>query len=88
MFENIVTFPMCVQRRGDNEISAIKFYRYIIVPTCKALNAFVPPATRRAVAVAPSVRAQNNLWITGGLGCPLAHMMSITREPLSDDVTK
>ncbi len=55
---------------------------------CRALNALSPPDTSRAVAVAPSVKAQKIRWKMGGSGWPLAERQSITNEPLSDDVTK
>ena len=44
--------------------------------------------TSRAVAVAPSIRAQKTRWILGGSGSPLELRQSMTREPESDDVTK
>ncbi len=46
------------------------------------------PATSSAVAVAPSVTAQNIRWRMGGSGWPLAERQSITRDPLSEEVTK
>ena len=55
---------------------------------CKAFRASVPPAYNRAVAVAPSVRAQKIRWGMGGSGSPLAERQSMTSEPLSELVTK
>ena len=55
---------------------------------CKATRPSAPPALNRAVAVAPSVRAQNMRWMTGGSASPLAERQSMTREPLSELVTK
>ena len=56
--------------------------------TWRAPRASVPPATKRAVAVAPSHNAQNTLCNLGGFELPLAARMSIMRDPESDDVTK
>ena len=53
-----------------------------------AIRLFSPPATSRAVAVVPSINAQNTLCTGGGSGMPLAERQSITRDPESDDVTK
>ena len=55
---------------------------------CIAVKLFFPPATSNAVAVAPSVKAQNTLWTAGGSGTPFAERQSITRDPESDEVTK
>ena len=56
--------------------------------TCRAVKALDPPATRSPVAQAPSVTAQKILCMTGGSGWPFALRQSITKDPLSDDVTK
>ena len=53
-----------------------------------AVKPSFPPAVSRAVAVAPSVKAQNILCSIGGSGWPLAERQSMTREPLSEDVVK
>ena len=56
---------------------------------CKATRPSRPPAFSRAVAVAPSVRAQKIRCMTGGSGSGwIADRQSITREPLSELVTK
>ena len=50
--------------------------------------AFNPPPKRRAIATAPSVSAHKIRWPTGASSFPPAVILSITREPLSDEVTK
>ena len=54
----------------------------------RAVKALSPPATSKAVAAAPSVRAQKILCRIGGSGWPLDERQSMTKDPLSDDVTK
>ena len=49
---------------------------------------FNPPPTRRAIATAPSIKAHKIRCPTGAFSFPPEVMLSITREPLSDEVTK
>ena len=53
-----------------------------------AVKLSFPPATSNAVAVAPSVKAQNTRCTAGGSGIPFAERQSITSDPESDEVTK
>ena len=59
-----------------------------MVTLWRPFRASFPPALRRAVAQAPSVKAQKIRWTIGGSGFPLAERQSIMREPLSELVTK
>ena len=52
---------------------------------CMALS---PPPKSRAIATAPSVRAHKILCPTGASSFPPEVILSITNEPLSDEVTK
>ena len=56
--------------------------------TWRAINPSFPPATKSAVAVAPSINAQNTLWMAGGSGSPLDDKQSMTSDPESEEVTK
>ena len=47
-----------------------------------------PPPTKRAIATAPSIKAHKMRCPTGASSFPPAVMLSITNEPLSDEVTK
>src|SRR6056300_1561987 len=51
-------------------------------------NAASPPARRSVAATAPSETAQNILCHTGGFSAPPELIISITREPESEEVTK
>ena len=53
-----------------------------------ACMVFNPPPTRSAIATAPSIKAHKIRCPTGAFSFPPEVMLSITREPLSDEVTK
>lgn len=59
-----------------------------IEAACRALRAFDPPATNKAVATAPSVNAQKTLWIQCVFSKPFEAKWSTIRDPESDDVIK
>ena len=50
--------------------------------------AFKPPPRTKAIATAPSVKAQSILCPTGAFNFPPEVILSITKDPLSDEVTK
>ena len=52
---------------------------------CKEAN---PPPSSRAIATNPSIKHQKTRWGNGASDFPPAAMMSITREPESDEVMK
>ncbi len=56
-----------------------------IVPACMAS---VPLIQSNTAAIAPSAEAQKMRWGTGASSLPPAMMLSITREPESDEVIK
>ena len=57
----------------------------MIVMVCSASN---PPAKRRDEATTPSVKAQKTLCQTGGSSWPPEAKVSMTKEPLSELLTK
>ena len=59
-----------------------------ITPACRALMASVPPTHSRTMAIAPSIIAQKALCRIGVSTLPPAVILSITKEPESDEVTK
>ena len=89
---------------GSNSLVSIRIARHIatqkklrrivknspptIETVCSATSASLPPAYRRAVAQAPSVKAQKTRCGIGGSESPLDASESITRDPLSELVTK
>ena len=85
--------PVATFNAFHNEKSVMRiineYGKALTIPMVRiAIKLFFPPATRRAVAVVPSIRAQNTLCTGGGSGMPLAERQSITKDPESDDVTK
>ena len=85
--------PVATFKAFHNEKSVIRiikeYGKALTIPMVRiAIKLFFPPATSRAVAVVPSINAQNTLCAGGGSGMPLAERQSITKDPESEDVTK
>ena len=60
----------------------------VMAAACKAPNASLPPPNNNAAAITPSIAAQNILCGTGTSTLPPAVILSMTKEPESDEVTK